>query len=71
LQPKNAAYVTNKSSYMTVSKDSSKYLNDKIKTNYNRSYSKEDIDNIKWYDALPSGFAAIEAKALDKIKAAQ
>ncbi len=71
LQPKNAAYVTNKSSYMTVSKDATKYLSNEIKTNYNRSYSKADIDNIKWYDALPSGFAAIEAKALDKIKAAQ
>ena len=71
LQPKNAAYVTNKSSYMTVSKDASKYLNDEIKNNYNRSYSKADINNIKWYAALPSGFADIEAKALDKIKAAQ
>ncbi len=71
LQPKNAAYVTNQSSYMTVSKDAPKYFNDKIKTDFKRSYSQKDIDNIKWYDALPSGFAAIEAKALDKIKAAQ
>ncbi len=71
LQPKNAAYVTNKSSYMTVSKDASKYLDAKIKANFSRSYSKADINNIKWYDALPSGFATIEAKALDKIKAAQ
>jgi len=71
LKPENAAYVTNKSSYMTVSKDASKYLNDEIQTNYNRSYSQADIDNIKWYDALPSGFADIESKALDKIKAAQ
>ncbi len=71
LQPKNAAYVTNQSSYMTVSKGSSKYLNDKIKKNFNRSYSPEDLKNIKWYDALPEGFAEIEAKALDKIKAAQ
>ncbi len=71
LEPKNAAYVTNASSYMTTSKDAIKYLNDKIKADYSRSYSQADIDNIKWYDALPSGFAAIEAKALDKIKAAQ
>ena len=71
LQPENAAYVTNQSSYMTVSKDAPKYLDAKIKANFSRSYSKADINNIKWYDALPSGFAAIEAKALDKIKAAQ
>ena len=71
LQPKNAAYVTNKSSYMTVSKDAPKYLDEKIKANFKRSYSKVDIDNIKWYDALPSGFATIEAKALDRIKAAE
>ena len=71
LQPKNAAYVTNKSSYMTVSKDAPKYLDDKIKANFKRSYSPEDIKNIKWYDALPAGFASIEAKALEKIKAAE
>lgn len=71
LQPKNAAYVTNKSNYMTVSKDAIKYLSDEVKTNYHRSYSKADVDNIKWYDALPDGFADIESKALDKIKAAQ
>ena len=71
LQPKNAAYVTNKSSYMTVSKDAAKYLEPKIKTNYNRSYTPEDIKNIKWYDALPSGFAEIESRALEKIKAAE
>ncbi len=70
-QPKNAAYVTNKSSYMTVSKGADQYLDAKIKENYNRSYSKEDLDNIKWYDALPDGFAQIEAKALEKIKAAK
>jgi spermidine/putrescine transport system substrate-binding protein len=71
LQPKNAAVVTNASSYMTTSKDAVKYLSDKIKTDYARSYSQKDIDNIKWYAALPSGFAEIEAKALDTIKAAQ
>ena len=70
LKPENAAYVTNKSSYMTVSNGASKFLDAKIKENYNRSYTPEAIKNIKWYDALPSGFAEIEAKALEKIKAA-
>jgi spermidine/putrescine transport system substrate-binding protein len=71
LKPKNAAYVTNHSGYMTVSKDASKYLNEEIKENYKRTYSPQDIKNIKWYDALPVGFAEIEAKALEKIKEAK
>ncbi len=71
LKPKNAAYVTNHSGYMTVSKNAPKYLNEEIKENYKRTYSQEDLKNIKWYDALPSGFAEIEAKALEKIKEAQ
>ena len=71
LQPKNAAYVTNSSNYMTVSKGAPKYFKPEIKENFNRSYSKADLDNIKWYPALPDGFASIEAKALEKIKAAR
>ncbi len=70
LQPKNAAYVTNQSSYFTTSKDAVKYLKPEVKENYNRSYTPEAIKNIKWYDALPDGFAEIESKALEKIKAA-
>ncbi len=71
LKPENAAYVTNESNYMTVSKDAPKFFKPEIKENFNRSYSKADLDNIKWYPALPEGFASIEAKALERIKAAE
>ncbi len=71
LKPQNAAYLTNESNYMSVSKDAAQYFKPEIKENFNRSYSKADLDNIKWYPALPSGFDKIESEALDRIKAAK
>lgn len=71
LEPKNAAYFTNKEGYGTASVDASKYYSDEIKNNFKRSFSKADIDNIKWHPPVPAGFEKIEAKVLDRIKAAQ
>ena len=70
LEPKNAAYFTNKEGYGTASKDASKYYNEEIKDNFKRSFSKADIDNIKWRPPVPAGFDRIESKVLDRIKAA-
>ncbi len=71
LEPENAAYFTNKEGYGTASADSIKYLNDEIKGNFNRSFPKEVLDNIKWHPPVPDGFETIEAKVLDRIKAAK
>ena len=70
-RPKNAAMITNSSNYGTASKDAGKYLDASIKADFERSFSKEDIDNIKWHPPVPDGFESIEAKALDRIKAAK
>ena len=71
LKPENAAYFTNKEGYGTASAGADKFLNDEIKGNFARSFSKADIDNIKWHPPVPAGFEAIESKALERIKAAK
>ena len=70
LRPENAAYFTNKEGYGTASAGAEKFLNDEIKGNFARSFSKADIDNIKWHPPVPAGFESIESKALERIKAA-
>jgi len=69
-RPEVAALITNSEKYGTASKDASKYLEASIKADFKRSFSKEDIDNIKWHPPVPAGFDKIESKALDRIKAA-
>jgi len=71
LEAKNAAFFTNKEGYGTASNGADKYLNAEIKENFNRSFTKADIDNIKWHPPVPAGFEKIESKVLDRIKAAQ
>jgi len=71
LRPENAAYFTNKEGYFTASKDAEKYLKPEVKDNLNRSFSKADIDNIKWYPPVPANIESIEAKILDKVKSAR
>jgi len=69
-RPEHAALITNSENYGTASKDASKYLEASIKADFERSFSKSDIDNIKWHPPVPAGFDKIESKALDRIKAA-
>ena len=71
LEPKNAAYFTNKEGYGTASAEAIKFLNDEIKANFSRSFPQADLDNIKWHPPVPEGFETIEAKVLDRIKAAK
>jgi spermidine/putrescine transport system substrate-binding protein len=71
LEPKNAAYFTNQEGYGTASTEAIKYLKAEIKANFSRSFSPADIDNIKWHPPVPAGFETIEAKVLDRIKAAE
>lgn len=70
-RPKNAAAITNASNYGTASKDAAQYLDAEIKGDFARTFSKADIDNIKWHPPVPAGFESIEAKVLDRIKAAK
>lgn len=71
LSPKNAAYFTNKEGYGTASAGAGEYFNDETKDNFSRSFSKEDLANIKWHPPIPAGYERIESKVLDRIKAAK
>ena len=71
LKPENAAYFTNQEGYGTASKGAEKFLKPEIKDNFKRTFSKEDIDNIKWHPPVPAEIEKIEAKVLERIKAAQ
>ncbi|MEN8211710.1 MAG: extracellular solute-binding protein, partial [Thermodesulfobacteriota bacterium] len=71
MEPKNAAYFTNKEGYGTASAGALEFLNDEIKGNFSRSFPQKDLDNIKWHPPVPAGFEKIEAKVLDRIKAAK
>jgi len=70
-RPENAAIITNASHYGTASKDADQHLDAEIKADFKRSFTQEDMDNIKWHPPVPDGFEAIEAKVLDRIKAAK
>ena len=71
LKPENAAYFTNDSGYGTASNGAIEFLDADKKANFQRSFSKADIDNIKWYPPVPAKLEKIEGKLLDKIKAAK
>ena len=71
LEAKNAALFTNKEGYATASKNADKYLNQEIKDNFSRTFSKKDIENIKWHPAVPAGFEKIESRILERIKASR
>jgi len=69
LEPENAAYFTNNEGYATASNNASKYLNKDIKGDFERSFTKKDIDNINWYPPVPAKLEQIEGRLLDEIKA--
>ena len=71
MKPENAAVFTNKEGYGTASLGAEQFLKKEIKDNFARSFTKADIDNIKWHPPVPDGFEEIESKALEKIKAAE
>jgi len=69
LEPENAAYFTNKEGYGTASNGANEFLDKEIKANFERSFTKADIDNINWYPPVPAKLEKIEGKLLDKVKA--
>jgi len=71
LKPENAAMFTNAEKYGTASKDASQYYETTIKDNFARSFTPEDIDNIKWYPPVPAKIEQLEGKILDRVKAAR
>ncbi|MGW8186255.1 MAG: extracellular solute-binding protein [Desulfobacterales bacterium] len=71
LRPENAALFSNQEKYATASKGAGKYLDDEVRNNIGRSFTVEDIDNIKWYPPVSAEIEQLEGKILDKVKAAK
>ena len=71
LKPENAAVFTNAEKYGTASAGAIEYYDPDVKANFQRSFSKADIDNIKWYPPVPAKIESIEGLILDKVKAAR
>ncbi len=71
LKPENAAAFTNAEKYATASNGATEFLEDEVRDNINRSFTKEDIDNIKWYPPVSAKIEQIEGKILDIVKAAK
>jgi spermidine/putrescine transport system substrate-binding protein len=71
LKPENAAYFTNDQGYGTASNGATALLDAEKKDNFERTFSKADIDNIKWYPPVPAKLEKIEGKVLDLVKSAK
>ncbi|MCL6414791.1 extracellular solute-binding protein [Aestuariirhabdus sp. Z084] len=70
MRPEIAAQITAAAGNFTAAKDGDKFVDAKLKSQYQGSFSQADIDNIKWYPPVPAGLEEMEGKTLDRIKAA-
>ena len=71
MRPENAAVFTNMEKYGTASKGSIKLCKPAVRANFQRSFTDDDIGNIKWYPPVPAKLEQVEGRILDKVKAAQ
>ena len=71
LKPENAAIFTNLDTTASASMGANQYLDASIRKNFERTFSMENIKNIKWYPPVPAAIESIEGKILDKVKASQ
>jgi len=71
LRAENAAAFTNAEKYGTAAVGTSQFLEQGVRDNFARSFSINNINNIKWYPPVPASIEAIEGKILDKVKASK
>ncbi|RRJ84692.1 extracellular solute-binding protein [Aestuariirhabdus litorea] len=71
MRPEIAAKITESAGNFTASNGGDEFVTAKLKAQFQESFSKADIDNIKWYPPVPPGLEEMEGKTLDRIKAAQ
>jgi spermidine/putrescine transport system substrate-binding protein len=71
MRPENAAEFTNSDTTANCSKGSNQFLKASIRSNFERSFTPANIENIKWYPPVPAKIEGIEGKILDKVKAAK
>ena len=71
MRPENAAEFTNSDTTANCSKGSNQFVKASIRSNFERSFTPANIENIKWYPPVPAKIEGIEGKILDKVKAAK
>lgn len=71
LRPENAAVFSNQEKYATASQGAGEFLDAEVRDNISRSFTKADIDNIKWYPPVSAEIEQLEGKLLEKVNAAQ
>jgi spermidine/putrescine transport system substrate-binding protein len=71
MRPENAAEFTNSDTTANCSQGSNQFVKDSIRSNFERSFTQANIENIKWYPPVPAKIEEIEGKILDKVKAAK
>jgi len=70
MRPEIAGKVAGAAGNFTASQGSDKYVDPILSKLYQASFPPKDVDNIKWYPAVPAGLEEIEGNILDKLRAA-
>ncbi len=71
MRPEIAAKITAVAGNFTASKGADAFADETLKKQFQSSFPKADMDNIKWYPPVPAGLEEIEGKVLDRVKAAK
>lgn len=69
MQPEIAAKITAAAGNFTASDGADQFAADALKAQFNDSFPREAIDNIKWYPPVPAGLEDLEGRVLDRIRA--
>jgi len=70
MRPEIAGKVAASAGNFTGSKGSDRYVDPVLQKLYQASFPPKDVDNIKWYPAVPAGLEEIEGNILEKVRAA-
>lgn len=70
MRPEIAGKVATAAGNFTASQGSEKFGDPVLQKLYQASFTPRDVDNIKWYPAVPAGLEEIEGTILDKVRAA-
>ena len=70
MRPEIAAKVAASAGNFTASKGAGELMDARLKAQFAASFPEAALKNVKWYPAVPAGIEDIEARVLDRIKAA-
>ncbi|MCU6433248.1 extracellular solute-binding protein [Undibacterium sp. Jales W-56] len=68
-RPEIAARMAKLAGSFTAVKGAENFMDPKMKSQLNESFSPEAFKNIKWYPSIPPGLEEIDGKILDRVKA--